>query len=81
VIRLVVGEGARLVALGLLIGIPGIYMSGEALRGFLVGVSPFDAATLSGVAIGLVCLALLVCYVAARRVTAIEPNSLLREGY
>jgi putative ABC transport system permease protein len=81
VIRLVVGEGARLVALGLLIGIPGIYTAGVALRGFLVGVSPFDAVTLSGVAIGLVCIALLVCYFAARRVTRIEPNQLLREGY
>jgi putative ABC transport system permease protein len=79
VIRLVVGEGARLVALGLLIGIPGIYMAGKALRGFLI-VSPFDARTLAAVAIGLVCIALLVCYVAARRVTGIEPNRLLREG-
>jgi ABC-type antimicrobial peptide transport system permease subunit len=80
VIRLVVGEGARLVALGLVIGIPGIYMAGEALEGLLVGVSPFDAATLVAVAIGLVGVALLACYLAARRVTTIDPERLLREG-
>jgi putative ABC transport system permease protein len=80
VIRLVVSEGARLVVAGMLIGIPGIYMAGEALRGFLIGVSPFDASTLLAVAIGFAAVALLACYLAARRVTAIDPERLLREG-
>ena len=44
--RLVVSEGARLIMLSVLIGIPGIYMSGEALKGFLIEVSPFDRPTL-----------------------------------
>jgi predicted permease len=80
VIRLVVGEGARLVMFGLLIAVPGIYMAGEALQGFLIGVSPFDGPTLVAVAAGLVAVALLACYLAARRVTTIEPDRLLREG-
>ncbi|HEY6418831.1 MAG TPA: FtsX-like permease family protein, partial [Candidatus Binataceae bacterium] len=80
VIRLVVGEGARMLAIGLLMGIPGIYLAGQALRGLLVGVSPFDAPTLAGVAVGLIAIALLACYLAARRVTRIEPERLLREG-
>jgi putative ABC transport system permease protein len=80
VIRLVVGEGARLVALGLLIAMPGIYLAGEALQGFLIGVSPFDGPTLVAAAAGLVGVALLACYLAARRVTTIEPDRLLREG-
>jgi putative ABC transport system permease protein len=80
IIRLVVSEGARLVAIGLLIAVPGIYMAGEALRGFLIGVSPFDGPTLVGVAGGLVAVALLACYLAARRVTTIAPERLLREG-
>jgi putative ABC transport system permease protein len=79
VIRLVIGEGARLVVLGLLIGLPGVYMAGGVLRGLLI-VSPFDAPTLAAVVVGLLSLALLVCYVAARRVTKIEPDRLLREG-
>jgi predicted permease len=80
VIRLVVGEGARLVAVGLLIGIPGIYMAGEALRGFLIGISPFDTPTLAVVAIGLAVATLLACYLAARRILTIAPERLLREG-
>jgi ABC-type lipoprotein release transport system permease subunit len=64
----------------LLIGIPGIYMSGGALQSFLIGVSPFDRPTPVAVAIGLVTIALLACYLAARRVTAIDPERLLREG-
>jgi putative ABC transport system permease protein len=80
VIRLVVGEGARLIFVGLLIGIPGIYMAGEAIRGFLILASPFDGPTLVVVVSGLTAVALLACYLAARRVTAIDPDRLLREG-
>jgi putative ABC transport system permease protein len=80
VIRLVVEEGVRMLVVGLLMGIPGIYLAGAALRGFLVGVSPFDAPTLAAVALGLIAISLLACYFAARRVTRIEPERLLREG-
>jgi len=80
VIRLVVGEGARLLLLGLVIGLPGVYLAGEALKGFLIGVPPDDAPTLAAVAAGLVAVALLACYLAARRVTGITPGQLLREG-
>ena len=55
-------------------------MSGQALQGLLVGVSPFDTATLAAIAIGLVGVALLACYLAARGVTKMEPERLLREG-
>jgi putative ABC transport system permease protein len=79
VLRLVVGEGARLIVLGLLIGIPGVYMAGHALKGFLVGVSPFDTPTLAVIAIGLVTVTLLACYLGARRVTSIQPARLLNE--
>ncbi len=79
VVRLVVGEGARLILLGLLLGVPGIYLSAQALRGLLVGVSPFDPLTLAAVAGGLALVALVACYVPARRVAAIEPAGLLRQ--
>jgi putative ABC transport system permease protein len=79
VLGLVMREGARLVALGLLIGVPGVYMSGQAIRSVLIGVSPFDAPTLISVAIGLAAVALLACYLAARRVTSIDPSQMLRD--
>lgn len=80
VIRLVVVEGLRLVALGVLLGLPGIYIAGQAIRGLLIDVSPFDTPTLTAVAVGLFAVGLVACYLAARRVTAIEPERLLREG-
>lgn len=79
VVRLVVREGMTLVTLGLLVGVPGIYFSAEILGQVLVGISPFDAPTLSGVAIGLAVVALAACYVPARRVSRIDPAALLRQ--
>ena len=78
-LRHVLREGAVLVALGLLIGVPGIYFAGRTLGGMLVGISPFDPATLCAVACGLAVVALAACYLPARRVTSIEPARSLRE--
>jgi precorrin-6B methylase 2 len=58
---------------------PGVYMSGQAIRGILIGISPFDAPTLVAVGAGLTAVTLSACYFAARRVAAIEPSTLLRE--
>lgn len=80
VIHAVVGDGARLVAIGAVIGVPGIYVVGRALSGMLIEVSPFDALTLAAVALGLAGVALLACYVAAKPAAAIEPERLLRDA-
>ncbi len=79
VLRVVIGEGARLIALGLLIGAPGIYFAGQVIRGTLVGISPFDPTTLASVAVGLGLVAVTACYLPARRVARIEPARALRE--
>jgi putative ABC transport system permease protein len=79
VLRVVIGEGASLIALGLLIGAPGIYFAGQAIRGTLVGISPFDPVTLVSVAAGLALVAMISCYVPARRIVRIEPARALRE--
>ena len=80
VLRLVLWEGARLVALGLLVGAPGIYFGGRVVGGVLVGLSPFDPPTLAAVVAGLALVALAACYVPARRVADVEPAQLLRQG-
>ena len=79
VLRLVIGEGAVLVALGIVVAVPGIYITGRAMRGVLVGISPFDPLTLVGVAAGLALVALAACYIPARRVGLIDPAGALRE--
>lgn len=79
VVRLVLGEGTRLVVLGILVAVPGIYLVGRLLRGTLIGVSPFDLPTLLAVAAGLGATALVACWLPARRVGRIEPARALRD--
>jgi len=79
VLRLVLGEGALLVGLGVLIGLPGVYAAGGLIRGVLVGVSPSDPLTLLAVALSLALVTIATCYVPARRALEIEPSQLLRE--
>jgi predicted permease len=79
VLKLVLGDGARLVLVGLLVGVPGIYVAGKAVRGVLVGVSPLDPLTLGAVTTGLVMVSLAACYLPARRVLGIQPGRALRE--
>jgi len=79
VLQLVLREAVMLVGLGLLVGVPGIYVAGQLIRGVLVGVSPSDPVTLLGVAAGLTFVSLATCYVPARRVLRIDPAQLLRE--
>jgi putative ABC transport system permease protein len=79
ILRLVMREGAALIAIGLLIGIPGVFLSGRFLQGMLYGVSPFDPLTLIAVAFGLTGVALAATYLPARRVLGIEPAGVLRE--
>jgi putative ABC transport system permease protein len=79
VVRLVVGEGAQLIVLGVLIGAPGIYVASGLIRGVLVGVSPLDPLTLAAVSAGLGLVALTACYLPARRVLGIDPARSLRQ--
>ena len=71
-------EGVALVGMGMLIGVPGVYLAGGLLRAVLVGVSPSDPATLLAVAAGLALVALAACYLPARRALRIEPAEALR---
>lgn len=79
-LRLVLREGALLVGIGMLIGLPGIYAAGRLVRALLVEVSPSDPLTLAVVALGLALVSMTACYVPARQVLRIEPATSLREG-
>jgi putative ABC transport system permease protein len=79
VLRHVLVDGAKLVAIGLAIGVPGVYFAAGFIRGALVGVSPLDPVTLTTVAAGLAVVAMVACYVPARRVLRLQPAQSLRE--
>jgi putative ABC transport system permease protein len=79
ILRMVLVEGALLVSVGLLIGAPGIYFGYRAIRGLLVGVSPYDPLALLAAALGLLTVAMAACYVPARRVLKIDPSQMLHQ--
>jgi putative ABC transport system permease protein len=79
-VRLMVREGAALVLFGVVIGAPGIYLAGQALRAMLVGISPFDPVTLAVVGAALAVVGVVSCYLPARRVVGIDPARAFREG-
>ena len=79
VLRLVLGEGALLVGIGGLLGVPGIYAAGRLIRGVLVGISPSDPLTLATVAAALALVTMAACYLPARRVMGIDPAQSLRQ--
>jgi len=78
VLRLVVGEGARLAGLGVVIGIAASFAITRVLASLLFGVSATDPVTFAGVAVLLTLIALLASYIPARRAMRLDPNIALR---
>lgn len=78
VLRMVIGRGMVLTALGVTIGLAGVFASTRLLGSFLHGISPTDPLTLSALTAFLVAIALLACYIPARRATKIDPMTALR---
>jgi putative ABC transport system permease protein len=78
VLRLIVGHGAMLGGLGVLIGLAGGLGVTRFLRTLLYGVSPFDPVSFVGVALLLTTIALVASYVPARRAAKVDPVEALR---
>ena len=77
VLRLVVGEGARLALSGVTIGIAASLVITRLLSSLLFGVSATDPVTFAGVAALLALVALLASYIPARRAMRLDPNRAL----
>jgi predicted permease len=78
VIRLVLGEGARLVLAGLACGLAVALGMARLLSSLLFGISATDPATFAGIALLLSAVALLACYLPARRAMRVDPMVALR---
>lgn len=78
VLKLVVRNGMSLALLGVLAGLAGAYGLTRLLASLLVGVTPTDLTTFSIVTLGLLLVALLACYIPARRATKVDPLVALR---
>jgi putative ABC transport system permease protein len=78
VLRLVVGQGLRLTAAGVVIGLAGAWALTRFLTSFLFGVRPTDFATYGVVSLALASVSLLASYIPARRATKVDPMVALR---
>jgi predicted permease len=78
IFRLIMGEGFRLIVLGLALGTLVTFVLGQSLATFLFGVKPTDPLTLGGTALVFAVVALLACWLPARRATKVDPMEALR---
>ena len=78
VLRLVVGEGMKLTAIGLALGVAGTWWLTGTLRSLLFEVSPVDPAVLAATAAAVVALTTVASLVPAWRVMRVDPTTALR---
>jgi putative ABC transport system permease protein len=78
ILKLVLRRGLSLALLGIGLGLAGAFAMTRALRQLLYGVSATDPLTFGGIALLLALVALLACYIPARRATRVDPLEALR---
>ena len=78
IMRLIIGHGLWLVGVGGLLGMALALATGRVLRSYLFGVSSTDPATFIAVALLLAAVALLACWLPARRAARVNPMEALR---
>ena len=78
VLKLVVRNGMSLALIGMAIGLAGAYALTRLLANLLFHVTPTDSLTFAAVSLSLILVALLACYIPARRATKVDPLVALR---
>ena len=78
ILRMIIGEGAAMALVGLVIGGVAAIPLSQMLKGLLFGVEPADPPTIAVSAVLLVAVAVVAAWVPARRATAVDPITALR---
>jgi putative ABC transport system permease protein len=78
IVQMILWRSAALVVGGLGIGLAGAWAATRVLKDFLFEVTPFDPLTFAAVSLLLALVALVACYIPARRAAAIDPLVALR---
>jgi putative ABC transport system permease protein len=79
ILRMALGEGMRIVVIGLASGLVGAAIVTRIFRSMLFDVGPADPTTYFAVSAILASVALFACYIPARRATRVDPLVALRE--
>jgi putative ABC transport system permease protein len=78
VLKLIIGQGIRLSLAGLLLGLGGALSLTRVMKTLLFGISATDPLTFAVIALLLMAVALLACWIPARRATRVDPLVTLR---
>jgi putative ABC transport system permease protein len=78
VLRMIVGQGMVLVIVGVVVGLLLAFALTRVMESLLFGVSTTDAATFAGISLLLSAVALLSCFIPARRAAKVNPATILR---
>jgi putative ABC transport system permease protein len=79
ILQMILGQGLRLAFTGAALGLVAALIVSRLIASLLYGIHPTDPLTFAGVAIAFLGVALLACYLPARRATKVDPMTALRE--
>jgi putative ABC transport system permease protein len=77
--QIILQQGMMLAGIGLILGLAVVFVLARFLTSMLYGVSPSDPVTFVGISFLLAMVALLACYLPARRAARIDPMIAIRE--
>jgi putative ABC transport system permease protein len=78
ILRLIVGRGLAVSAIGVAAGLLGVLGGARVLRRFLFSVAPTDPVAIGGAALTMLAIAVVACYIPARRAANDDPIQALR---